>query len=38
LIYVPLPRPAIDLYGDGIVNFKDYAVLVTRWLDEDLYP
>ena len=38
VIYVPLPRPAIDLYGDGIVNFKDYAVLVTRWLDEDLYP
>jgi hypothetical protein len=38
LIYVPLPRPEVDLYGDGIVNFNDYAVLVTRWLDEYLYP
>ncbi len=38
LIYVPLPRPGIDVYADGTIDFKDYAVEVTRWLEEDLYP
>ena len=27
-----------DLFRDGIVNFVDYAVFVTQWLDEKLWP
>ncbi len=27
-----------DLYLDGSVNFRDYAVLMNAWLDEQLWP
>jgi hypothetical protein len=34
---------AAELYegeaeGSRVINFKDYAVLTDRWLEEDLYP
>jgi hypothetical protein len=38
VIYVPLPEPIVDLYWDGTVDFKDFAVLADMWLDEQLYP
>jgi hypothetical protein len=27
-----------ELTGDGLINFEDYAVIGSRWLDEDVYP
>jgi hypothetical protein len=27
-----------EAQGSMVINFEDYAVLVTRWLDEDLFP
>ena len=38
LTYVPLPQPEVDLYEDGKVDFKDYALLADTWLDEQLWP
>jgi hypothetical protein len=37
--YVPLRTPT-NLYETGalVVNFKDYAVLMASWLDEQLFP
>jgi hypothetical protein len=35
---IPLPRPAVDLYLDGDVNFNDYCVLADDWLVETLWP
>ena len=40
--HIPVPSPA-ELYegeaeGSRLINFKDYAVLTDRWLEEDLYP
>jgi hypothetical protein len=33
------PDPNISLlYDDGIINFKDYAVLADEWLEEQLWP
>jgi hypothetical protein len=29
---------AIDLNGDKVIDFKDYAVLADQWLDEQLWP
>jgi hypothetical protein len=37
-LFVPLPIPAVDLYEDGDVNFRDYAVLAGDWLEEKLWP
>ncbi len=37
-LYVPLPTPAVDMYEDGKVNFKDYAVLANTWLMETFWP
>ncbi len=37
-LYVPLSAPEVDLYEDGKVNFKDYAVLANTWLVETLWP
>jgi hypothetical protein len=37
-LFVPLPRPAIDLYEDGRVDFGDYAVLANDWLEDSLWP
>jgi hypothetical protein len=41
-LYVPVPSPA-ELYegeaeGSRVINFKDYALLTDRWLDEDFFP
>jgi hypothetical protein len=30
--------PNIDVYDDGKINFKDYAVLANDWLKKQLYP
>jgi len=40
--HIPLPSPA-ELYdaeaqGARVINFRDYAILSDRWLEEDLYP
>jgi hypothetical protein len=32
------PNPGINLYNDGTINFKDYAVLAGMWLEEVLWP
>jgi hypothetical protein len=33
------PRdPAINLYNDGVIDLKDYAVIADTWLDELLWP
>jgi len=34
----PLPRPEVDLYVDGKVDFKDYAVLANSWLEKQWWP
>ncbi|MCK4292398.1 MAG: hypothetical protein KAY65_04325, partial [Planctomycetes bacterium] len=41
-VYVPLVSPA-NVYDSEpatqkVVNFKDYAVLMAKWLDEDIFP
>jgi hypothetical protein len=28
----------LDLNGDMKINFKDYALLVDQWLEEQLWP
>jgi len=38
VIYIPLPRPAVDVHQDGTVNFKDYADVMESWLLEGLFP
>jgi hypothetical protein len=30
--------PAINLYNDGVIDLKDYAVIADTWLDELLWP
>ena len=30
--------PAINMYNDGIIDLKDYALLVDMWLEELLWP
>jgi hypothetical protein len=37
-LYIPLPNPAVDMYVDGKVNFRDYAVLANDWLMETFWP
>jgi len=37
-LFVPLPAPALDLYEDGRVDFRDYAKLAADWLDGKLWP
>jgi len=41
-VYYPLASPAelydAELAGSRSINFKDYAVLMDRWLDEGLFP
>jgi formylglycine-generating enzyme required for sulfatase activity len=37
-LFVPLPRPAIDLYEDGKVSFMDYSFLADDWLEEAMWP
>ena len=37
-LLIPLPRPEIDLYLDGEINFIDYALLADDWLVEILWP
>jgi sulfatase modifying factor 1 len=37
-LFVPLPAPALDLYEDGKIDFRDYAKLAADWLDEKLWP
>jgi hypothetical protein len=33
------PRdPAINLYNDGVIDLKDYALVADTWLDELLWP
>ncbi len=41
-LHVPV-QSAADLYdgepeGSKAVNFKDYAVLIGQWLNEELWP
>jgi hypothetical protein len=31
-------NPGINLFDDGKINFKDYAVLADEWLEEVLWP
>jgi len=35
---MPLPLPEADLYNDGDLNFKDFAVLANTWLMEIYWP
>jgi hypothetical protein len=28
----------INLYEDGVIDFKDYAILAGTWLDELFWP
>jgi len=37
-MFVPLPRPAIDLYKDGKVDLRDYVVFANDWLEDGLWP
>jgi hypothetical protein len=37
-LMAPPPDPNIDLYGDGTIDFKDFAVLAEMWLEEELWP
>ncbi len=32
VMQVELPQPGLDLSADGMINFKDYAVLMQEWL------
>lgn len=39
LSYLLTPQdPAIDAHDDGVIDFKDFAVLADQWLDEQLWP
>jgi hypothetical protein len=31
-------NPDIDVYEDGTIDFRDYAVLASKWLEEVLWP
>jgi len=33
-----LAEQKVDLYKDGTVNFKDFAVLADKWLEEEVWP
>ena len=33
-----LARPRADLNDDGVVDFKDMAMIVDKWLKETLWP
>jgi len=35
---VRLPAPEVDVYEDGKVDLRDYAVLADRWLEDSLWP
>jgi len=37
-LFVPLPLPEVDVYEDGKVDFRDYAILADSWLEEQLWP
>ncbi len=37
LLIIPPYEPP-DLYKDGIINFKDFAILANYWLEEDMFP
>ncbi len=41
-LHIPTPSPAEiggdEAQGSMVINFKDYAVLADRWLEEELYP
>jgi hypothetical protein len=37
-LFVPLPAPAADLYDDGRVDFRDYSILASGWLEAQLWP
>jgi hypothetical protein len=37
-LMTPPPDYSIDLNGDGTINFRDFAVLVDMWLEEQLWP
>jgi hypothetical protein len=30
--------PAINMYNDGVIDLKDYALVADTWLDELLWP
>jgi len=34
----PAEFVAMDLLDDKVINFLDYAVLMSQWLDEVLWP
>jgi hypothetical protein len=31
-------KPRIDINNDGTVDFRDYAILADKWLEEILWP
>jgi hypothetical protein len=45
LLWVPIPSTA-EVYpsdpenyqGSNVINFKDFALVVKRWLTEEMYP
>jgi len=37
-LLIPLPRPEVDVYADGEIDFYDYAVVADDWLTEILWP
>jgi hypothetical protein len=41
-VQIPVPSLA-DVYskepvGEQMVNFKDFAIVAKRWLEEDMFP
>jgi len=37
-LMTPPPDPNVDLYGDGTIDFRDFAALAKMWLTEELWP
>jgi hypothetical protein len=40
LMASPPVNPKVDLYNDHdcMINFKDFAILANKWLEEDMFP
>jgi hypothetical protein len=37
-LLIPLPRPEVDVYADGEIDFYDYGMVADDWLTEILWP
>ena len=38
LLYVDVPNPLVDFRHDGMIEFRDYAILADNWLDRKFWP